>query len=142
MERPAVLVAVAPAALGVVRELLGEEFDLVPVRTLGEALERLARGGIDVILGGLHFDDSLMPILLDAVKAHPATRDIPFVCCRLLPSMLPRTSLRAVRQVCDALGAEAFVDVLEIQQREGAKAAAECLRCALHRGCLGLSAPP
>jgi hypothetical protein len=55
--------------------------------------------------------------------------------------MLPHASLRAVRQVCDALGAEAFVDVLEIQQREGAEAAAERLRCALQRRCLGLSAP-
>jgi response regulator RpfG family c-di-GMP phosphodiesterase len=142
MAQPAVvLVAASPGGLAVARELLGEEFQLVAVHSASDALRRLAQGGIDLVLAGLHFDDSSMAALVDAVKKDPSTRAIPVVCCRFLPSMLPQASLLAVRQVCDALGAEAFVDVLEIQQREGAKAAAERLRFALQRGCLGVSAP-
>lgn len=140
MERPTILVAVAPEALDPVRELLGEEFELVPVRTLGEAHERLGRGRVDVILAGLHFDDSLMPTLLDTVKSDPATRDIPFICCRVLPTMLLQASLRAAKQVCDALGAE-FVDVLEIRNDCGPAAAAERLRSTVQRACARLSAP-
>ena len=133
MERPVILMAVAPRAVGIVRERLGDEFELVPVRTLDEALQRLARGAIDGILAGLHFDGSTMPKLLDAVKADPSTREIPFVCCRLLPTLLLRASLRAARQVCDALGADGFIDVVEIEHREGVAAARERLRNALQR---------
>jgi CheY-like chemotaxis protein len=132
MKRPSVLLAVDPAALDAARAPLGEACDLVVVRTLGEALERLARGGIDVIVADLHFDDSSMPMLLDAVKAHPAARALPFVCCRLLPSMLLHASLGAARQVCGAFGAE-FIDVLEIERREGTAAAAAALRAAVGR---------
>lgn len=136
MERPVILVAVAPRAVGIVRERLGEDFELVPERTLDEALQRLARGDIDGILAGLHFDGSMMPKLLDAVKADPATREIPFVCCRLLPTLLLQASLRAARQVCEALGADDFVDALEVEHREGAAAARERLRYALQRALL------
>jgi hypothetical protein len=139
MERPVLLVAVSPRAMPLVHELLAEDFELVPVRNFEEALERLARGDIDGILAGLHFDGSRMPKLLDAVKADPSTREIPFVCCRLLPTLLLQASLRAARQVCEVLGADEFVDVLDIEQREGIAAARERLRNALQRACIGLS---
>lgn len=133
MERPVLLVAVSPRAMELVRELLAADFELVPVRTVEEALQRLARGGIGGILAGLHFDGSRMPKLLDAVKAVPSMRQIPFVCCRLLPTLLTQASLRATRQVCEALGADDFVDALAIEQREGIAAARERLRGALQR---------
>lgn len=137
MERPVLLAAVPPRAMERARELLAEDFELVPVRTLDEALQRLARGDIDGILAGLQFDGSTMPQLLDVVKADPSTRRIPFICCRLLPTLLMQASLRAVREACEALGADDFVDAHDIERREGIAAARERLRGSL-RACIGL----
>ncbi len=137
MARPVLLAAVPPRAMERARELLAEDFELVPVRTLDEALQRLAHGDIDGILAGLQFDGSMMPKLLDAVKADPSTRRIPFVCCRLLPTLLMQASLRAAREACEALGADDFVDAHEIERREGIAAARERLRGALQRACIG-----
>lgn len=135
MARPVILLAVCRGAMHSTRELLGEEFRLVEVHTLDQALTRLARGGIDAVLAGLRFDGSLMPVLLDAAKANPATRSVPFVCCSLLPTMLLPSSLRAARQACEVLGAEAFIDMVEIERREGFAAAGEQLRRVLRQAC-------
>jgi len=133
MERRAVLVAVAPAALGDASELLSADFALVPVRTLQEARARLARGGIDAIVSCIHFDDSRMPMLLDEVKHDPRTRDLPFICCRFLPTVLPGLVLHATSQACEALGAQDFIDVFELLGTTGAAATAERLKQCLQR---------
>ena len=129
--RPVVLAAVSPAALAAVRTLLGDQFELVVVHSLDRALNRLARGRIDLILAGLHFDDSLLPALLEAVKRDPSIRDVPVVCGRFLPTVLKPASVRTASEVSRLLGAEAFIDVWELEQREGRRAAAQSLRNAL-----------
>jgi hypothetical protein len=116
-----------------VRELLGDELELVAAHSLEAALHRLAQGGIDLVLAGLHFDDSRMPGLVDAVKKDPSTRAVPIVCCRLLPSLLRPAALRATRQVCEALGTEGFIDVLALKRRRGQATAARYLRGILLR---------
>lgn len=125
--RAVVLVAAGPPGLAVVRESLCHDFELVAVHSLRDAVGRLMQGGIDLILAGLLFDDSVVPLLLETVKTDPSTRAIPFVCCRFVPTVLGRASLRAVRQACEALGAQ-FVDFFELEQREGRAVAAERLR--------------
>lgn len=122
-----VLVAASPPGLAVVRELLCDGFELVAVHSLRDAVERLMQGGIDLILAGLQFDESIVPALLEAVRSDPSTRAIPFVCARFLPTVLRGASLRAARQACEALGAE-FIDFLELERDEGRAAAAEHLR--------------
>jgi hypothetical protein len=81
----------------------------------------------------LHFDDSRLPALVEAVKHDPSTRAVPIVCCRFLPSLLRPAALRATRQVCEALGAEAFIDVLALRRRRGEATAARYLRGILLR---------
>jgi hypothetical protein len=125
--RAVVLVAASPPGLAVVRELLCDDFELVAVHSLRDAIERLVQGGIDLILAGLQFDESIVPALLEAVRSEPSTRAIPFVCCRFLPTVLRDASLGAARQVCEALGAE-FIDFFELERDQGRAAAAEHLR--------------
>ena len=128
MAQPVVLVAASPRGLAVARELLGDGFQLIAVHSVDAALGRLAQSGIDLVLVGLHFDDSSMPALVEALKSDPSTRAIPVVCCRFLPTLLRRASLLAARHVCEALGAEAFIDVVDLEQKEGRPAAARRLR--------------
>jgi response regulator RpfG family c-di-GMP phosphodiesterase len=126
--RVVVLVAASPGGLAFARELLGDELELVAAHSLEAALRRLAQGGIDLVLAGLHFDDSRMPALVEAVKHDPSTRAVPIVCCRFLPTLLRPAALRATRQVCETLGAEGFIDVFALAQRRGQATAARYLR--------------
>jgi hypothetical protein len=132
MGRPKILAAVSRASLPLVTELL-TWCELIPVFTLRDALMRARCGGIDAIVVGLHFDSSRMPVLLEALKSDPETRKIPVVCCRLRPTMLPRATVRAARVVCEALGAEAFIDVYALHHWAGRAAAAARLRSVLPR---------
>ncbi|HZE59443.1 MAG TPA: response regulator [Burkholderiales bacterium] len=125
-----VLIADDPAGYAALALVLGEEFTLVPVYTLVEALDLLqntsvARGqAIDAILCGLHFEGSQMLPFLECVKAYARTRAIPFIGCRAVATQLRDPALSAMREACEALGALAFIDLPELETRAGAETAA------------------
>lgn len=133
MGRTRILAAVSRPSLPLLSELLEGWCELTAVHTLQDALLHARRGAADVVVVGLHFDDSRMPTLLEMLKFQPATRALPVVCCRLRPTVLPSATVRAARVVCDALGAEAFVDVLALRTWAGKAAAAARLKRVLQR---------
>ena len=126
--KPCILVAASPKATRVVVQCLDGFACLCHVFTVRQALARLAEGGIDAIVAGLHFDDSLMPALLEEVKANPATRDIPFHCCRFLPTCLNPAAMAAVHRACRELTQLDLIDLPEWQALYGCEAAAERFR--------------
>jgi hypothetical protein len=132
MGRPRVLAAVSRHSLPLLTELLGGWCELTPAFTIRDALAHAKRGEIEAVVIGLHFDGSRMPVLLEALRTDPATRDVPVVCCRLRPTMLLQT-MRAARLVCEALDAAAFVDVFELRSRAGTAVAAVRVRSELRR---------
>jgi hypothetical protein len=83
---------------------------LVPCVTL-EMAKEVARDNIDVILCGLHFDDSRMFDLLRFVKADPALRAIPFLCIKTLKGKVEPTFDESIRIATKALGAVGFFDL-------------------------------
>jgi CheY-like chemotaxis protein len=125
-----VLIADNVEGSAAVARILGEEFALVPVHTLTEGLDLLQtavavpRLAIDAIVCGQHFEGSQMLRFLECVKAYKPTMAIPFICCRALPSQLSESALSAMREACEALGAVAYIDLPELQQRAGAEKAA------------------
>ena len=88
----------------------GIEMLLVPCVTLDMAKE-VVRDNIDVILCGLHFDDSRMFDLLRFVKADPALRTIPFLCIKTLEGDVEPTFNESIRIATKALGAVGFYDL-------------------------------
>jgi hypothetical protein len=133
MGRTRILAAVSRLSLPLLSELLEGWCDFTPVHTMQDALEHARRGGFDLVLIGQHFDGSRMPLLLEMLKFWSATRALPVVCCRMRPTVLPTASVRAARLVCEALGAEAFVDVLAVRNWAGRAAAAARLKTVLRR---------
>lgn len=125
-----VLIADNVEGAAAVARILGEEFALVPVHTLTEGLDLLQnavaapRLAIDAIVCGQHFEGSQMLRFLECVKAYKPTMAIPFICCRALASQLGESALSAMREACEALGAVAYIDLPELQQRAGAEKAA------------------
>ncbi|MBV9191534.1 MAG: response regulator [Betaproteobacteria bacterium] len=128
--RRRVLIADDPAGYAALALVLGNEFTLVPVYTLTEALDLLQNAAvarnrrIDAIVCGLHFEGSQMLRFLECVKAYRPTQAIPFIGCRALATALRDPSLAAMREACEALGAIAFIDLPELQSRAGAEKAA------------------
>src|SRR3954469_12614480 len=125
-----ILIADNPAGYATLALILGDEFTLVPVYTLVEALDLLQNASvapaqaIDAIVCGLHFEGSQMLRFLECVKAYPRTRAIPFIGCRAQATQLRDPALAASREACEALGAIAFIDLPERQSRAGAEKAA------------------
>jgi hypothetical protein len=56
---------------------------------------------------------------LDAVKHEGATTSIPFLCCRLLPSVLPKHSWERMTAVCKSAGAVDYIDVPDLEAKGG-----------------------
>jgi CheY-like chemotaxis protein len=125
-----VMIADSAEGCALLARILGDEFALVPVHTLTEALD-LVQGtavaknaSVDAIVCGQHFEGSQMLKFLECLKAYEPTRAIPFICCRSKPTQLTGNALAAMREACEALGAVAFIDLPGIEERSGAEAAA------------------
>ena len=125
-----VLIAESAEGYEVLAKILGEEFTLVPVRTLTDGLDLLQNSvvarhhAIDAIVCGQHFEGSQMLRFLECVKTYKATSAIPFVCCRATATHLGEPTLAAMREACEALGAVAYIDLPDREHRAGAEKAA------------------
>ena len=105
-----VLVADVPDADEKIRECLpGHE--LVFVRTLGEAIRALRANGYQLVVIGMHFDESRMFELLQYTKALPAYKDVPVICVQCLEMGLAEAVLKNMDDAVKALGGTAFVDL-------------------------------
>jgi hypothetical protein len=129
--KPRVLIASQPTAWRILRPMLEEVFDLVAVQTTSEALKVLESGPApsELIISTIAFDDSRMVEFLYAAKSRQDTRAIPFVCCRVLPTVLSPDAVARVAEVCMLGGAAEFIDVPALDQRS----AVAVLRAAVMR---------
>lgn len=89
-----------------------------------DAVKAAQGAGIDVVVCTIAFDESRMLELLEALKHDPRTKDIPFVCCRVLPTILSNQALGRMEAACLALGASAYVDIPTLEGQHGASLAA------------------
>jgi hypothetical protein len=88
--RHRVLIAAQPAAWPVLKDMLEELVELVPVHAMSEAMQVLEHDpvGIDLIICTLTFSDHQMMEFLVKVKGNPKTSSIPFLVCRVLVGRL------------------------------------------------------
>lgn len=88
--RHRVLVAAQPAAWPVLKDMLEELADLVPVHAMSDAMQVLEQNPaeIDLIICTLTFSDHHMLEFLLKVKSDPKTNAIPFLVCRVLVGRL------------------------------------------------------
>jgi len=84
------LVAAQPAAWPVLKNMLEELADLVPVHAMSDAVQVLEQdpSGIDLIICTLTFSDHRMLEFLLHVKGNPKTSALPFLVCRTLVGRL------------------------------------------------------
>ncbi|HYG55242.1 MAG TPA: hypothetical protein VD965_08085 [Burkholderiales bacterium] len=128
---PRILAATARPGYPVLKRLFEDVSDVTFVFSMGEGLARLRAGGYDLVVCTIHFDESRM---FDFEReARQVAPDVPFVCCRLLDSILKDAVFGAMRVAVDGLGGE-FIDRQELHQRLGEEAGdAEFVRRVLAR---------
>jgi PleD family two-component response regulator len=105
-----VLVADIPEADETIRGCLPGH-DLHFVRTLSEAIRELRRDGYQLIVIGMHFDESRMFELLRFVRSMPRHKDTPVVCVQCQDVMLSEAVLKNMDDAVKALGGNAFIDM-------------------------------
>ena len=117
------LVASRPKGRELLRQMLQDSLDLVPVITMEEAFEALkAEPRPDLILSTLAFDESRMIEFLQAVKRDRRLRSIPFYCCRVVRGIITDDLVGKMTAVCKECGAEDFIDVAKLPRAAAAKA--------------------
>ena len=113
-----VLVADVPDVQARVAAVLAQE-RLVFVHTLAAALKALAAEDFDLVLIGMHFDDSRMFDLLHAVRSGSRNGAVPILCYRLRPLAFMALSTQVIEVTVKALGALSFADLASHAEADG-----------------------
>jgi CheY-like chemotaxis protein len=100
------------------------------VRTLDDAMRALKTQKHDLLLVGVHFDDSRMFDMLRRIRSDPRCKDLPVVCFRGFRRGSIAISSETLDIVCRALNANAFVDLTSYADNEEGNRA---LRAAVDR---------
>ena len=125
--RRRVLVAGTQEVVDAARAALGGELELATAYSVAEAL-REVQGGVELVLCNVRFDDSRMFDFLGALNAMPPPGRVPVICCRVARGPLSGGSRRGIELALEALGVAAFLDMHELEQRDGLAAAQAALR--------------
>jgi CheY-like chemotaxis protein len=117
MARRGILIADVPQAQRVIAECLpGRELSFV--NTLPEAKLALAGGDYDMVVVGMHFDDSQAFALLSHLRSRQRYAYVPVVCVRALPHIMPRELSKVMEEAVRMLGATALIDIDGTNHRE------------------------
>jgi DNA-binding NtrC family response regulator len=110
MERkPRVLAAVRPQGGVAVRRALGEYAEVMPVYVYDDAVAALRKGGIELVLCGVFFNETRALDLLRFVRQEfPA---LPFVACRIGDRAMAPAMVEAMGVAAKSMGAVGFIDM-------------------------------
>ena len=96
--------------------------ELAFARTLGEAQRRLAQGAFDLLVIGVHFDDSRMFDLVGHVRG--AQNELPVACVRCHRFVSPALSIEGLEVAARAARCSLFLDLTKYPDDAGGNAEA------------------
>jgi len=121
-----VLVAGTQDVIDAARAALGGELELATAYSVTEALRQVE--DVELVLCNVRFDDSRMFDFLGVLNALPRAKRLPVVCCRVARSPVSAGARRGIELALEALGVLAFLDMYELEARDGPEAAQAALR--------------
>lgn len=128
---PRLLVCTVPENLATAHENLGERYNCDFSLSLNDACSYLNTKP-DAIVCNLHFDEGRMFEFLAYVRAHPGTRDVPFIVLQSRESLTPAL-IKGIQTASRTLGIDAFLEVFRVRQDHGHDAALAEIRAAINR---------
>ncbi|CAN5117017.1 hypothetical protein BH10CYA1_BH10CYA1_63320 [soil metagenome] len=105
-----ILIAGTPDSVATIERILGQQYQFIAVSTMAEAVVQLKEEAFDLIMIGVHFDDSRMFELLPRVRATPEQSGKPIICFATRDTPLTRTMNETIDMVSKKLGAWMYLD--------------------------------
>jgi len=100
-----ILIAATPDDVTSIEQILGLHHEYIVVSNMADALVKLTNQAFDLILIGVHFDQSRMFEFLPHVGANPKNADKPIICFSTRDTALTRTMHQSIDVASKALGA-------------------------------------
>ncbi|MGE5538233.1 MAG: hypothetical protein ACM30I_06430 [Gemmatimonas sp.] len=130
--RAKILVADVPEVIPLHREILCPRYDVEAVVDYHAACNRVG-DDTDLVICGVHFDESRMVEFFSAVRHIPKT----FVCFRGVETPLPPAALRVTKLACEVLGGAGFIDFVSMREKYGHDAAVDKALDCVERALVG-----
>jgi response regulator RpfG family c-di-GMP phosphodiesterase len=126
---PRVLIADIASAVERLRKALnGDNYELIETPNCDDALAKIKNEHLDLIIVGVHFDESRMFELLGTVKMELKMLDLPFICFRHLHSRWSEATDQGIRMTAELMGACKFIDdAHNLSDEEIRHAVEECI---------------
>ncbi|GEM_PF-330953 len=105
-----ILIAGTPDSVATIERILGQQYQFIAVSTMAEALMKLKEQAFDLIMIGVHFDESRMFELLPRARATAEQAGKPIICFATRDTPLTRTMSETIDLVSKALGAWMYMD--------------------------------
>lgn len=105
-----ILVASVSNGVEFAQRLLAQEHDLIIVTTVSEAIAKLKEQDFDLVMIGVHFDESRMFELLAQCKTIPRNANKPVICFCTRDTPLTRTMHDSIDLSVKAFGAWIYLD--------------------------------
>ena len=122
------LVAGTQDVIDAARAALGAEIELATAYSVTEALRQVE--DVELVLCNVRFDDSRMFDFLGALNAMPKAGP-PVICFRVARVPMSAGARRGIELALEALGVRAYLDLYDLECREGPSAAQAALRQAV-----------
>jgi PleD family two-component response regulator len=107
-----ILLAASPAPRSIVQRILNGEHELLHAGTMEEAQRLFKEETFDGIICTVLFDNYRMFDLLRFAKAHAKYKKVPFICVRVLPTILDSPkAVAGLKSACEESGADGFIDI-------------------------------
>lgn len=105
-----IFIAATADDVAAMERILGERHELCVVSTMSEAEKQLKEQGFDLIMIGVHFNESRMFELVRKLHEIPKNADKPVICVCTRDTRLTRTMHESIDVAAKALGAWMYLD--------------------------------
>src|ERR1041385_4494930 len=126
-KRLRILVAGTSDATHSLERTLRDDADIVPARSVSEALSAF-EPGIDLVCCNVRFDESRMFDFLLALRQRPGGAKVRVVSFRISGAELAPRMRTSIRAALEALQVETFIDIPQLTDQYGGQVALETLR--------------
>jgi hypothetical protein len=105
-----IFIAATSDDVDAMKRILGTRHELTAVHVMSDALKSLQNEAFELVLIGVHFDESRMFELLRRVTTIPKNASTPVICFNARDTDLVRKMYLSINGVCKALGAWMYLD--------------------------------
>jgi hypothetical protein len=114
-----IFVADIPDGIEMVQSAVGDRHTVTTAQTFDKAMDNLTRRRFDLVVIGVHFDDSRMYELISNMRNFTHNRSTPLAAFRCLQTDLSDFFSHSIELGCKALRACKFIDMVKLTSDGG-----------------------